>query len=109
MNDYPSHWPVGPGIQPEPCRCGADDCRKCHPENYDSKGRYLTCDPNDFWLVDDGTLDTVIAGPHSFETRYDIETAADYRNTYGELDTERFVKEVVLDQDDFADYMADLD
>jgi hypothetical protein len=21
--------------------CGADDCEKCHPENFDSRGRYL--------------------------------------------------------------------
>ncbi len=20
---------------PEPCLCGADDCRQCHPENFD--------------------------------------------------------------------------
>ena len=24
-----------------PCMCGADDCEKCHPENFDSRGRYL--------------------------------------------------------------------
>ena len=25
----------------DPCMCGADDCEKCHPENFDISGKYL--------------------------------------------------------------------
>ena len=25
---------------PEPCLCGATDCRSCYPENFDRHGRY---------------------------------------------------------------------
>lgn len=25
----------------DPCMCGADDCEKCHPENFDNRGRYI--------------------------------------------------------------------
>ena len=25
----------------EPCMCGAEDCRKCHPGNFDRRGRYI--------------------------------------------------------------------
>jgi hypothetical protein len=25
----------------EPCMCGAPDCRRCFPENFDRRGRYI--------------------------------------------------------------------
>ena len=91
-----------------PCRCGADDCRQCHPESF-AGGHYITCDPDEFHLTDDGTLDTVICGPNGFETRYDMEFAADWRDESGALDIDRFIKEVVLGLDHYVNYMADLD
>jgi hypothetical protein len=51
-------------------------------------------------LVDDGTLDTVIEIEHApcgtvWEWRYDLETAADYRDETGFLDLPRFLEEIV--------------
>ena len=62
-----------------PCRCGADDCSRCHPENYHF-GVYITNDPDEFELADEGTLDTVIVGPNGFKMYLCSETAADYRD-----------------------------
>jgi hypothetical protein len=54
---------------------------------------------NDYFLVDDGTIDTVIgvhAGNRSFELRYDLEFAAEYRDEDGVLDFDAFVEDVVM-------------
>ncbi len=59
---------------------------------------------NDFYLIDDGTLDTVIGTPLG-ELRYDTEFACDWRDKKtGELDLDRFVKEIVeYDYEDLYD------
>jgi hypothetical protein len=51
---------------------------------------------DDFTLLDDGTMDTVIEGPDGKELRYSAESAANYRDESGALDLESFVTEVVL-------------
>jgi hypothetical protein len=86
--------------------CGADDCKRCHPENF-VNGHYITNDPDEFSLGDDGTLDTVIYGPYGFETRVCLETAAEYRDSRtGELiGFEDLVRDHVLDA--FADWVME--
>lgn len=32
------------GRMPEPCLCGAPDCRRCFPGNFDRHGRYIEDD-----------------------------------------------------------------
>ncbi len=59
-----------------------------------------TYTPDDFTLLDDGTLDTVVELPDGTEWRYD--DAADYRDCDGALDFERWVTDVVL-PDMYAD------
>jgi hypothetical protein len=50
--------------------------------------------PDDFTLVDDGTMDTVVRLPNGEEWRY--MDAADYRDATGALDFERWVRDVVI-------------
>ena len=40
---------------PEPCPCGALDCRRCHPENFrDGKYKYKTCPRcEEVWVPDE--------------------------------------------------------
>jgi len=43
-------------VFPEPCRCGAPDCKKCHPENYrNGKYIYTTCEKcgREYYCCDD--------------------------------------------------------
>lgn len=39
---------------PEPCLCGADDCRQCHPENFWSGGMYAAGEDDDSYDYDPG-------------------------------------------------------
>lgn len=90
-----------------PCRCGALDCSRCHPENFHF-GVYITDDPDEFELGDDGTLDTVILGPNRYRQTFGQELASEYRDPdTGKLDLERFVRDQVLDTGDYADHVAE--
>jgi hypothetical protein len=50
--------------------------------------------PQDFALIDDGTLDTCIRLPNGEVWRYD--DSSDYRDDEGILDFDRYITEVVL-------------
>lgn len=90
-----------------PCRCGALDCSRCHPENFHF-GIYITDDPDEFELADEGTLDTVIVGPNRYRQVFGQELAAEYRDPEtGALDVERFVREQVLDTADYAEFVRE--
>lgn len=57
----------------------------------------LDAEPDDFSLLDDGTMDTVVGLPNGREYRYDGDTVADYRDAVtGALDFPSFVADVVL-------------
>ncbi|KKM89869.1 hypothetical protein LCGC14_1244280 [marine sediment metagenome] len=53
-----------------------------------------TYTPNDFTLLDDGTLDTVVRLPDGTEWRY--HRTSEYRDVEGVLDFETWVMEVVF-------------
>lgn len=57
----------------------------------------LDFEPEDFTLIDDGTMDTVIRLPDDREWRYECDTAGDYRDESGALDTEAFVRDIVME------------
>jgi len=53
----------------DPCMCGAEDCIECHPECFDSRGRYLPDMPeneeddietDDDWEPEDNPADDYI-------------------------------------------------
>ena len=62
----------------------------------------------DYYLCDDGTLDTVVlvcCGDDEQELSYDMECAAEYRDENGYLDFTHFVSDIVMPdaEEEFAD------
>jgi len=78
-----------------PCRCGADDCSRCHPENYHF-GVYITSDPDEFEVQYLGMYEGYeVVGPNRFRKTYDAEVADEFVDD-GILDASAFVKAHVL-------------
>ena len=53
-----------------------------------------TYGPEDLTLLDDGTMDTVVMLPDGIEWRYS--DTSEYRSSTGELDFDKWCREVVL-------------
>ena len=93
-------------MEKTPCRCGADDCSRCHPENYHF-GLYITDDPDEFEVTYLGMHEGIlVTGPNGFRQTFDAEEAEDFAED-GEYDLEAFVKKRVLDNAAYACWLAE--
>jgi hypothetical protein len=77
-------------------------CEDCQESEIESE-QEIESRPLEWWLGDDGTMDTVVIVAcrwceHQHEVRFDCEFAADYRDESGCLDCDAF-GEAIADED----------